>query len=87
MMFCCILVSGCFGVNSETEDLGIAEKVDSTAYHYKQGFFYGKRGEFSIAIDHYTKVTQVDSNHKSAWYNRALCFEKLGDNISAFWDI
>ena len=87
ILFWYILVAGCNGIISKTEELGITEKADSTANHYKQGFLNGKKGEYSIAIDHYTKVTQVDSNYNSVWYNRAICFERLGDNISAFWDM
>jgi tetratricopeptide (TPR) repeat protein len=53
---------------------------------HKRGFEYRKQGNFSLAVEEYSKALELDPYHFKAFFNRAFAYDKLHDYPHAVAD-
>lgn len=59
--------------------------IQADEFH-KKGFEYRKQGNFSLAVEEYSKALELDPYHFKAFFNRAFAYDKLHDYPHAIAD-
>lgn len=62
-------------------------KINSPEFFMDRAASHYKKQNYALAIEDYTQALKLDPNNQSAYFNRALCYDGLGDNNSALADL
>jgi tetratricopeptide (TPR) repeat protein len=65
---------------------GYFDFLSKATYHFKIGNKHIAKGNFQKAIESYSQGVEKDSLHTDSYFNRGICYFKLGDKESACKD-
>ena len=68
-------------------DRAIALAPQNAYLYYNRGNLHASNGEYSNAIDDYTRALQIDAYLAEAYYNRGLAYVKNGKKADGIRDL
>ena len=54
---------------------------------FRHGYNYFLQEKYEQSIDQYNKALEMDPQYAAAWYNRAVCYHRLGKYENMFSDM
>jgi len=69
-----------------TNNYRLVQKASEADHNFKSAAPYFKNKKYKTAIKHYNRGIYKDDKHINTYYNRGICYFKLGDTESACRD-